>query len=354
MAVVLWDATVGTTAAIKEEGKEAKKTTKDLKDLADETTHTIQVTERFTDQMDDAIGKSRAYKLAMVQLREEFALFIAMNENALIPSYVKLAEHNEIARQALLGMGVAGLQLSNILGIELPKAMEPPIDSMGKLADMAERSFGQLRGAAEQAITAAILSGESIPKAMRKAVAGAIAALAGQAIVEALMQTAFGFAALARNDFRGASMHFKSAAIFGAVGIAAAIAGRALAPSGTSASTITNPDGSPGGIILSSGSTNATTVRGLQSGGLVTRPTLALLGEGGIPELVTPLNARSGGDSGSLVEGPTNGTIPLQINVEGLISQDTLIDFVRQLNEAVDGDVVFLKSSETSTLVERG
>ena len=72
---------------------------------------------------------------------------------------------------------------------------------------------------------------KSIGEAFQKAALHAIGAIAQEAIVRAIYSTALGFYLLAVQDYRGAALAFKSAAIYGVVGGAAALAGRALASS---------------------------------------------------------------------------------------------------------------------------
>lgn len=75
----------------------------------------------------------------------------------------------------------------------------------------------------------ALIWQQSIGAAFQKAAVTAISAIAQEAIVRAIFSTALGFYLLAIRDFSGAARAFQSAAIFGAVGGAAALAGRALA-----------------------------------------------------------------------------------------------------------------------------
>ena len=79
--------------------------------------------------------------------------------------------------------------------------------------------------------TNAIIWQKSIGAAFQKAAVVAIGAIAQEAIVRAIYSTALGFYLLAIRDFTGAAQAFESAALFGAVGGAAALAGRALAGS---------------------------------------------------------------------------------------------------------------------------
>jgi hypothetical protein len=83
----------------------------------------------------------------------------------------------------------------------------------------------------------AIIWQKSIGAAFQKAAVVAIGAIAQEAIVRAIYSTALGFYLLAIRDFSGAAQAFESAALFGAVGGAAALAGRALAGSLTDNTT---------------------------------------------------------------------------------------------------------------------
>ncbi len=69
---------------------------------------------------------------------------------------------------------------------------------------------------------------KSIGQAFSQAAERTIAAIAQEAIVRAIYSTALGFLLLAEMDFSGAAQAFESAAVFGAVGGAAALASHAL------------------------------------------------------------------------------------------------------------------------------
>jgi len=101
-------------------------------------------------------------------------------------------------------------------------------ESLKEMALSAFGSFGQAMG---QNIASAIVYKKSIGEAMRAAAAESLAALSARALTEAIFSTAYGFILLAQRDFTGASQAFTAAAMFGAVGVAAAVAGRAIAPS---------------------------------------------------------------------------------------------------------------------------
>lgn len=103
------------------------------------------------------------------------------------------------------------------------------LDSSRALENSLGRSFLLFDTALGVNIANAVIWQRSIGEAFRKAAVQAISAIAQEAIVRAIYSTALGFYLLAIQDYRGAALAFKSAAIYGVVGGAAAVAGRALA-----------------------------------------------------------------------------------------------------------------------------
>jgi hypothetical protein len=103
------------------------------------------------------------------------------------------------------------------------------LDASTVLESSLGRSFMLFDSALGMNIANAIIWQKSIGEAFRKAALQAVGAIAQEAIVRAIYSTALGFYLLAIQDYRGAALAFKSAAMYGAVGGAAALAGRALA-----------------------------------------------------------------------------------------------------------------------------
>jgi hypothetical protein len=89
-------------------------------------------------------------------------------------------------------------------------------------------------------IAQAIVYQKSIGEAFLAALKAAAASMAAEAILQALKATALGFYLLAVQDYSGAAAAFKSAVLWGALGGAAAIAGRAI-PSGEKATGAAGP-----------------------------------------------------------------------------------------------------------------
>lgn len=124
------------------------------------------------------------------------------------------------------------------------------------------RSFLMFDTALGINIANAIIWQRSIGEAFRKAALSAISSIAQEALVRAIYSTALGFYLLAVQDYRGAALAFKSAAIYGAVGGAAALAGRALAGpdvrEGEQGTTVRRPGRVAPDLIVSGSAQQAT------------------------------------------------------------------------------------------------
>ena len=164
--------------------------------------------------------------------------------------------------------------------------MDEGVNGMVQLKNMGEQTFDDLTKAFESSISAAILGTSSFGQAMEKATAQVLASLAAQALVKALFYTAEGVAHLAMLDFTGAAQYFEAAGLMGAVGGAAAagahfMSGGAATTTKTGAASTTTTKPTPGTTSQLPVTTVPVNVPQLQSGGLVTGPTIALLGEMG-------------------------------------------------------------------------
>jgi hypothetical protein len=101
---------------------------------------------------------------------------------------------------------------------------------VGAMKEMLGQAFSQMAQGVGGLIEQWVLYGELGPNALRKMTAAVLANLAAQAAVEAIMETARGFAKLA-NPFTAwqAPFHFASAKMFAVVAGVAAVAGRVIA-----------------------------------------------------------------------------------------------------------------------------
>ena len=120
-------------------------------------------------------------------------------------------------------------QVAQLWKADLVATFAEVLNSSQALEKSLGRSFLLFDTALGVNIANAVIWQRSIGEAFRKAAVQAISAIAQEALVRAIYSTALGFYLLAIQDYRGAALAFKSAAIYGAVGGAAAIAGRALA-----------------------------------------------------------------------------------------------------------------------------
>lgn len=101
--------------------------------------------------------------------------------------------------------------------------------ALGTLGLMGIDMLQNMEGALKSSISNWILYGESVGKALKKALAAQLASVAAEAAVWALKAAALGFYLLAIQDYSGAASAFKSAAVWGAVAVLAGVTARALA-----------------------------------------------------------------------------------------------------------------------------
>ena len=120
-------------------------------------------------------------------------------------------------------------QVAQLWKADLVATFAEVLNSSQALENSLGHSFLLFDTALGMNIANAVIWQRSIGEAFRKAAVQAISAIAQEAIIRAVYSTALGLYLLAIQDYRGAALAFQSAAVYGAVGGAAAIAGRALA-----------------------------------------------------------------------------------------------------------------------------
>jgi hypothetical protein len=223
-------------------------------------------------------------------------------------------------------------------------------------------AFDQLSASLQSAVASAILGQANFGKALEQATAQALAQLAAQALVKALFYTAEGFAALAGFAYGPAGQYFQAAGIMGAVGAAAGLSAAALNGAGggdsgggsygQTNSNVSNTNSQAGGRQTT------VAVQKFADGGLVSAPTLAVIGEDTAksgPEVVAGLNDKETWQKISKaiephVRGAGGG---ITVNVKGLISADHLSKVVGQINRRVSKGQVHLNSSSTFRITRR-
>lgn len=240
------------------------------------------------------------------------------------------------------------------------KELSSESQTMGKM--VADSAF-QMEHAFETAMTSAILSESSFGDALKKGTAQVLAQLSAQAAVHAIYSLALGFLKEAQYDFAGAQLAFTAAAEFGLLAGAAGAAGHALAGGGSNAGSSggTSPTNTTGTAATTpaTNSPQGINIPHLESGGLITAPTLAMLGESNRREAVLPLtdnNAMSMiadaiskhlGESG----GGAGGT---NFYINGMVSSDTVGKMAKKLSRQVQTGRTRLTASNTHKITRRG
>lgn len=105
---------------------------------------------------------------------------------------------------------------------------ETQSEAAGNFGTIASNAFNGLANAVGSLVENYVLMGETGPAALRKLLAATLASIAAEATVKAIFELAAGFAALFINPAAAAG-HFTSAALYGSIAGASAIAGRKLA-----------------------------------------------------------------------------------------------------------------------------
>jgi hypothetical protein len=159
------------------------------------------------------------------------------------------------------------------------------------------RNFLLMDTALGRNIANAVIWQKSIGEAFRNAALQAIGAIAQEALVRAIYSTALGFYLLAIQDYRGAAQAFQSAAIYGAVGGTAALAGRALAGADVrqaeAGTTVRRPgEVAPELIVSGSGQQGLQTERQPSVQVIIQGPVYG--GQAGLDELVEHINQAVG------------------------------------------------------------
>jgi hypothetical protein len=295
---------------------------------------------------------------------------------------VQSLQSKEEANKAALGMAESELAEARAHGANT-KAIEQEIAALKKIQGDLKREqieatktkdvLSQLENSAQQSMTAvgnAVASAmqgmlshqENFGKAMEKAVLSMIAQQA-QAWGAYFLSLGTGMMFVPGGQAQGAGLIAEGLALEALAGVLGAVGSRVGSGTGTGSSG-GNPNGggnggnnfaygssvSNTGSQAGSGRTNVS-VQAFADGGLVTKPTLALIGEDG-PEAVVPLSGRggSGGDSDGVVQHHTH----FNINVKGMISPDNLSKVCTQISKRVSRGQATLNSSSSFKTTKRG
>lgn len=222
--------------------------------------------------------------------------------------------------------------------------------TMHQIGEDGKEALMDLSSGMQQAVVAYESGQKSLGQAVKDAVQQTLEAWSAQEAIHALIHTADGFAALAIGDGQAATNFFEAAALEAAVAVAAGAAGMAMGTSGGGSSG-SAASGSPGAVGgASQGQVNpvqTTNVQRFAGGGLVSQPTLAIIGDSkhsvsrGATEAVLPLD-----DPEAMAKireglGSTGGT---HFHIEGVISSDNLGDVMDQMSAKVRGGKTLVAS----------
>lgn len=229
------------------------------------------------------------------------------------------------------------------------------------MGNLIGQTVAQMDQAFASAIMGAMMSGQSIGAALQQATKAILAQLAEQALAKSLFYTAEGIAA-ATNPYTAAMApgYFAAAAEFAVVAGAAGAGAMAMGGgpgSGSGGGNNTNSASNPGGAQQTHSSGGPTSVTGVQrfaAGGLITGPTLAMLGDsksgGSATEAVLPLD-----DDQAMgkVRDAVGGGHTFNVHVHGLVSPDNLNKVMEQMSRRVMKGTSTLHSSNSLRYTRR-
>lgn len=267
--------------------------------------------------------------------------------------------YNRLTGQVVIAHN-AHLRLSDLWKQGAPSAQQLTQD----VKELATQGYDQLAKSAETAFAALIDGSATSITAVEKAVASTLAGIAAQAAVYALFYLGRGLAESTTNP-AAAALDFHASAVMGETALAAGAAAVGLSfadgarsgAGGSSAKTPNTVAGDNNQALSGTAQTASPVIQKFATGGLVTGPTLAVLGETAAnsreaaipldnPEAVAAIVKALGGGSGG-------GHVVHQWNVKGLVSPDTLSKVMKDMSRAGDKGRGRLTSTNSSRLTRK-
>jgi hypothetical protein len=216
-----------------------------------------------------------------------------------------------------------------------------------------QEAFNKLTSGLESAVQASILSGASFGQAMEKITADTLASVASQAAVKSLFYAAEG-TALLFTDPSASGDYFIASAEMAAVAAAAGVSARAIGGAGGSGGSNNfeqshNSVSNTGQSNRSGGSSIG--VQAFAEGGLITAPTMALMGEAG-REAVIPLDDPMA--QKQMRESGVGGDTHIHFNVHGgVIAESTIAQLCKRISKSVDTGKAHLTASNSLRITKR-
>jgi hypothetical protein len=246
-------------------------------------------------------------------------------------------------------------QLEKEIGVQ-PHVIDKAKTSMDELGEVTQHASTQMLSSFGSAISGMVQGTEHGGKAMEKALFSTIASMAqqlaafffAQAVAYALTP---GMGATAAGDMAGAVALEALAGVLGGLG------------SGINAGTGSSNTGvaqlSGASDTSGAGVRGGTSVRGFATGALVSAPTLAMVGEGGGPEAVIPLDdpeamEKIGQAVGAVVSrAGGGGDLHIHLPHGSIISADVMQKFVGKMNSMVKRGQLNVTSSNSLRITKR-
>ncbi len=278
---------------------------------------------------------------------------------------VKLGIETDKTHDKTLKMGLG----YNTAGAALDKFAEKLRDQHKELTQTQstfDDVLGSVTGAFGKSVEAAILGTDSLGHALEASLAQEAATIASKSAMYALYWAAWGIADMFWNPGRSAA-DFAASAEFAVIAGVAGVFARTINPKTATTGSATTGSTSPAATAATTGTVNPVQVANVQSfarGGLVTEPTLAMIGDSiaggtrastaGAKEIVWPLeDPKASAAIARAVAGAGGGGGSIQVFVQGLISPDNLAKVVKDINRKVKGNQLHLASSASLRVNKR-
>jgi hypothetical protein len=210
---------------------------------------------------ESSIRQFRAnFSQSMAGVRSDLALWSAQSTasfGAVDETAQQLSNHFNLNVNAVNNILDRNRQMAQLWKSEVVASMVEVLNVSENLSVTMLQGFEEFDSALGRNVANAVIWQSSIGAAFSKAAVQAITAIAQESLVRALYSSALGFYLLAIQDYSGAAAAFESAAIYGAVGGAAALAGRAIASPSANTAGATSAAGRSSGGSQSSGNSNS-------------------------------------------------------------------------------------------------
>jgi len=210
---------------------------------------------------EDSIRQFRTnFSQSMAGVRSDLALWSAQSTasfGTVDETARQLSNHFNLNVNAVNNILDRNRQMAQLWKTEVVASLVEVLNVSENLSVTMLQGFEEFDSALGRNVANAVIWQSSIGAAFSKAAVQAISAIAQESLVRALYSSALGFYLLAIQDYSGAAAAFESAAIYGAVGGAAALAGRAIASPSTNTAGATSAAGRASVGSQGSGSSNS-------------------------------------------------------------------------------------------------